>query len=328
MSFLSKLFYRIDDEDQLVEEVNGLTAEEKEKVLNGLKQLFHLLEHSIDNNSEQDIVISKEIERFGEITNEQNYLLNEVVENTQQIITSAQNIQVITDEVIVKSEDNCKLVEEGNASIDNLVNQMGYISQVFQELETTIDTLKDDSVEISNIANVINGISDQTNLLALNAAIEAARAGEAGKGFAVVADEVRKLADQSKRSLVEIQSKVDKISNRIMYLSNEISKRTEEIETTKTMTNDTRNYFTEIYDSQNQLTVDMNAIKDVTVQTTVITKDFTVKLENVAKGFLENNEKVEELHNHSKKKFVYSTELSSYLSQSRDLLVALEKEKL
>lgn len=327
MSFLSKLFYRIDDEE-LINEVNGLTLEEKEKVLNGMKQLFDLLERSIDNNSEHDIIISKEIEHFGEVSHEQNLLLNDVVENTQEILTSAHNIQVITDEVIAKSEDNCKLVEEGNASIDNLVNQMGYISEVFQQLESTIDTLKNDSVEISNIANVINGISDQTNLLALNAAIEAARAGEAGKGFAVVADEVRKLADQSKQSLVEIQAKVSGISHRIIELSKEISKRTEEIDTTKTMTNHTRNYFTEIYESQNQLTSDMNSIKDVTLKTTSITTDFTLKLEDVAKGFLRNNDKVEELHNHSKKKFVYSTELSSYLSQSRDLLEVLKKDEL
>jgi methyl-accepting chemotaxis protein len=75
-----------------------------------------------------------------------------------------------------------------------------------------IQTLKGHSDEISNIVEIINGISAQTNLLALNAAIEAARAGEAGKGFAVVADEVKKLAELSSKSTENIKDIIERIN--------------------------------------------------------------------------------------------------------------------
>ncbi len=327
MSFLN-LFKQKNYIEEITEELEGLTKVEREMALDGLKELFDLLEVSINRNSEKDIIISKHIGQFGDTSKNQNAMLHEVVDDTQHILTSAMNIETITDEVIEKSESNLELVEEGNASIDTLVQQISYISEVFTSLQSTIENLKHDSGEISKIADVINAISDQTNLLALNAAIEAARAGEHGKGFAVVADEVRKLADQSKSSLTEIKVKVDTISNRIFELSGEIVTRVEEIETAKKITQDTRNYFEEISESQRKLTIDMDQIKKVTELTADVTKQFTKKLEDVAKGFLDNEEKIHYLHNQSKEKFVHSTELFSYLSQSRDLLQAIKEEKL
>lgn len=233
MSLLQLFKKKDNDYQELIDEVNEISLEEKELALDGLSQLFDLLEKSINLNSQKDVDISKNIGDFGKISKKQNEMLHEVVEDTQHILTSAQNIEVITEQVIEKSEGNQALVDEGNASVDTLVNQITHVADVFVTLQSTIEVLKNDSNEIAKIADVINAISDQTNLLALNAAIEAARAGEHGKGFAVVADEVRKLADQSKSSLAEIKVKVDTISSRIFELSGEITQRVEEIEVAK-----------------------------------------------------------------------------------------------
>jgi twitching motility protein PilJ len=94
--------------------------------------------------------------------------------------------------------------EQGNRSVRDTLDGMQRIRSSVQATAKKIKSLGDRSLEISEIINVINDITEQTNLLALNAAIEAARAGEAGRGFAVVADEVRKLAEHSRTATKDI----------------------------------------------------------------------------------------------------------------------------
>ncbi|MEE1132404.1 MAG: methyl-accepting chemotaxis protein [Caryophanon sp.] len=312
----------------LQQEINDLTIEEKQQVYDGLQQLFELLDKSIDKNTTQDMLISKKIGYFSETSAQQNVLLQQVVGDTEHILQSTQNIERITQEVVELSAENKALVEQGSTSVDVLLKQMDYIADVFQNLQQAINELRHDSEEIAMIADVIGGISDQTNLLALNAAIEAAHAGEYGKGFAVVADEVRKLADQSKQSLGEIKGRVQQISERITYVSDEVVTHGKNVQTTKDMTNETRRYLNNISASQHRLAENMTNITEVTEATSAVTMQFTQKLGDVAQGFTDNEDQIDALHNHSKQKFVYSTELFAYLMQARELLQALQKNKL
>lgn len=317
-----------ENKEELAKEVQALSEEESNKILNGITELLELIRESSEKNIKKDGQVTDTIDAFKHTILIQSNNLKETSSNIQEIVKNTENINDITNAVINKSNDNMNLVENGNESIDGLVKQITYITTVFKNFEQTINELHKESKEISNMADVIEAISDQTNLLALNAAIEAARAGEAGKGFAVVADEVRKLADQSKDALSEIKGKVNGIIDKVSNLSGDVKERTQDIEKTKDITTDTRNYFENIYSSQKDLNQQMNEIKVVTNVTTKELEGFTERLEEVLEDFIKSNDELDGLHDLSKEKFVFSTESISFISQIQDLAEALKNNKL
>jgi len=130
--------------------------------------------------------------------------LSELTSNIDQVYSELGGVKSETDHAEGKAV-------AGKKEMDTLVTTITEIQTSFNEVASMIENLTDSIQEISGITDLIAGISEQTNLLALNAAIEAARAGEHGKGFAVVADEVRKLAEESSQSAQQITNLVNSI---------------------------------------------------------------------------------------------------------------------
>ena len=127
--------------------------------------------------------------------------MNQMTSTFQEVVRNAEQAATSSSEARGQARDGALVATEAIGGLDSLISRI-------EEAVGVVDSLRTDSDNIGTVLDVIRGIAEQTNLLALNAAIEAARAGEQGRGFAVVADEVRTLASRTQQSTEEIQSMI------------------------------------------------------------------------------------------------------------------------
>ncbi|MCG7498776.1 methyl-accepting chemotaxis protein [Vibrio sp. Of7-15] len=200
--------------------------------------------------------------------------MNEMAATVQEVATSAVNASTAAEEANIHAQTGYSIVQKTVQDIENLANQM-------QQSNTEVAQLHSESINIGSILDVIHGVAEQTNLLALNAAIEAARAGEQGRGFAVVADEVRTLAQRTQDAIGQIEQLITNLQDGASNAMESITEGQQHVEKTVAQAQSASEALTAIRDSISHIS-DMNAqIASAAEQQSIVAETINKNINNV-----------------------------------------------
>ena len=242
----------------------GTITSNAEQVSSSAKQLLHASEEVADRARQQSDAASSMAAA-----------VEEMAVSIDQVKENAEEAHGISQEAGILSQDGAKVIH-------GAATEMRKISEAVQSSSEIIEDLGSQSDQITSIVNTIKEIADQTNLLALNAAIEAARAGEQGRGFAVVADEVRKLAERTRMSTTEIAGMVSKIQNGTRSAVSSMQSGVSQVSNGVELANQAGDSINRIRDGAERVTEVVNSISDAIREQSSAGNQIAQKLETIA----------------------------------------------
>ncbi|MBF0537356.1 MAG: methyl-accepting chemotaxis protein [Nitrospirae bacterium] len=196
-----------------------------------LREIITTVKTSADSIATASEELSANSRQMSVGISEQANRATQIATSSTQMSQTASDIAQNTSFVSESVETTARVAADGASIVNQSVDMVRAIAGTVQESSQFVTSLGERSMKIGDIINVIKDIADQTNLLALNAAIEAARAGEQGRGFAVVADEVRKLAERTSKATSEISEMIGNIQHEVKSTVNSMNDVTQKVET-------------------------------------------------------------------------------------------------
>ena len=233
---------------------------------------------SLENNAVQ---LTNTHENAQRVSNEQTRSIEQIAAAVNEFSVSIREVAERTLSTANETDHTAELTTQGMKIIDNSVDEINQLANSIKKANQVIEQLASESNNIATVLEVIRNIAEQTNLLALNAAIEAARAGEQGRGFAVVADEVRSLASKTQKSTEEIQNMIDKLQSGVKDAVSSILDGSNRVEKNVELSVNIQQMFESIQSSATIVSDMATQIATATEQQSSVSEELSTNLEHL-----------------------------------------------
>jgi len=267
----------------------GMVARDLNKMVNDIKGSLDIVANSIDQLASTSAELSSNAEMIAagaiEQAEQASTTASAVEEVNATVVEVAQNAANVASSANLAKEQ----VLKGHAIVTETKEMMEKIAETVSHSANTVRALGESSEQIGQIIQVIDDIADQTNLLALNAAIEAARAGEHGRGFAVVADEVRKLAEKTVKATKEIAEMIENIQADTGGAVASMQEGVEQVDFGKQKAEEAAMALDQIKESVETVSYEVSQIARATDEQTKATELMAQSVENISKVASENS---------------------------------------
>jgi methyl-accepting chemotaxis protein len=253
------------------------------------------LKAASNENGHSAAEVATTMDELAKASSEQVTQINQAVETNQLLSEFVQRVSTDVQSITFASEKVAQSAKLGQQAAFDVTNEIDMLFNYTKEMSQVINTLDESSEEISQIISVIEGIAEQTTLLALNASIEAARAGDYGKGFSVVAKETGKLADQSKQAVKLISDLIATMRTRSSRAVEIMQNGVQRAESGKKLINETNIIFETIFQTLTNILNQIDLVAQSTKQMTIRNGNMTEAISAIAAISEENMANTQEV---------------------------------